>query len=115
MDREFPSVKGTSMPLHSIGDVGGSGEIRGRDGIVFQRLGLTVETVRNLLGRRGSDNVRSLECSSAGKILWSGCRNESPPANYDCCVGSSDPQEGSQFEGLSVWPVGIFEQCFYTC
>ena len=51
MDREFPSVKGTSMPLHSIGDVGGSGEIRGRDGTVFQRLGLTVETVRNLLGR----------------------------------------------------------------
>ena len=83
---KLPSVKRTRMPLCDIGNVEGSGEIRGRDGTVPRRLGLTTGTVRHLLGRRKSGNVRSLRCSSGSKTPWSGCWNKSltarsPPAN----------------------------------
>jgi hypothetical protein len=70
MHHELPSVKETRVPLCNIGDVEGSGKIRGRDGNVLQRLRIT-ENVCNLSEGRGGGNVRNLEGLSAGKILWS--------------------------------------------
>jgi hypothetical protein len=72
MYREVPIVEGTRIPWCSVGDIEGSG-----DGTIFQGLGLATEAIRNHLGRRGCDNVRSLECSNAGESL----KTKSSPAD----------------------------------
>ena len=102
MHRELPSVKGIRIPLCNIGDVEGGEHIRDRDGTVFQGPGLVTKTVRNHMGRRGSDNVRSLECSGAGKSPTT----RSSPAAWDCCVGSDNSQEGNRLEKPFARPGG---------
>lgn len=87
MHRELPDVTGTRVPLCSISGVEDSGEIRGGDGTVFRRPELPTKTVRNLLGRRGSGDVRSLEGSSASETLWSVCRSKGLTAKSSPVIG----------------------------
>lgn len=60
---------------YEIDDRESSGEVRDKDGAVFQRLGLTTDLVSNPLGRQGSYNIRRLEPLRAGKSLGTVYRN----------------------------------------